>query len=507
MSFVPAFLTLNRGMFLGLALALVYVAIRLVMRGNGKALLGLLGLVALVAVAFATLPVAERLSHRVQASSSTADRANLYQETIQRTLESPVFGYGGPRPSETKGAPSVGTQGQVWMVMFSHGLPGVALFMGWLVWAYVRSIRERDPTGMALNTVLLVVIAESLYYGIMTTGLAVAMIAAALTLRPPVAPSRSREELTDRSGQPDASPSVSVVIATCGRPESLRAAVRAALGQEYAGDIEVIVVYDRVAVDPLDDIVVPAGRRALRTVANSRTPGLAGGRNTGILAASGELTSFCDDDDEWLPGKLARQVGAWEEDPSSVLAATGIRIVTSGQSHERLPPERTEFAALLASRITEIHPSSFLLRRADLVGRIGLLDEVLPTSYGEDYDLLLRAARVGHILGKREPLVIIHWNRASFFSGKWQGIADGLSYLLDKHPEFAASAVGSARIEGQIAFALAALGQLAGARDWAFRAIRHDRSQLRAYAAIAIASRLVPAGALVNAVNRQGRGL
>jgi len=105
--------------------------------------------------------------------------------------------------------------------------------------------------------------------------------------------------------QPSAAPSVSVGIATCGRPELLRAAVRAALGQEYAGDIEVIVVYDRVVVDPLDDIVVRAGRRALRTMANSRTPGLAGGRNTGILAARGELTSFCDDDDEWLPTKLA----------------------------------------------------------------------------------------------------------------------------------------------------------------------------------------------------------
>ncbi|TFD41252.1 glycosyltransferase family 2 protein [Cryobacterium sp. TMT1-2-1] len=302
-------------------------------------------------------------------------------------------------------------------------------------------------------------------------------------------------------------PSVSVVIATRGRPELLRSAVRAALGQEYAGEIEVIVVFDQVAVDPLEDVVVPAGPRALRTMSNDRTPGLAGGRNTGILAAGGELTSFCDDDDEWLPTKLIRQVQAWREDPAAVLVATGIRIVTPGRTVDRLPPERTEFAALLASRITEIHPSSFLLRRADLLGRIGLVDEVLPTSYGEDYDLLLRATRVGHILGIREPLVIIHWNRASFFSGKWQGIADGLSYLLDKHPEFAGSAAGSARIEGQIAFALAALGQLAGARSWAGRAIRHDRSQLRAYAAMAIAARLVPAGPLVNAVNRRGRGL
>lgn len=185
-SLVPAFLTLNRGMFLGLGLALVYVAVRLFMRGNVRALLGLIGLAVVVAVAFTALPISERLTHRVESSPSTSDRATLYEETFERTLEAPVFGYGAPRPSETAGAPSAGTQGQLWMVLFSHGFPGAALFMGWLVWAYIRSIRERDPTGLALNAVLLVVVVESLYYGIMTAGLAIAMIAAALAMRPPL---------------------------------------------------------------------------------------------------------------------------------------------------------------------------------------------------------------------------------------------------------------------------------------------------------------------------------
>ena len=43
---------------------------------------------------------------------------------------------------------------------------------------------------------------------------------------------------------------------------------------------------------------------------NERTPGLAGGRNSGILAGSGELVAFCDDDDEWLPTKVEKQVEA-----------------------------------------------------------------------------------------------------------------------------------------------------------------------------------------------------
>jgi glycosyltransferase involved in cell wall biosynthesis len=301
-------------------------------------------------------------------------------------------------------------------------------------------------------------------------------------------------------------PDVSVVIATRGRPVLLRAAIRSILGQDYAGRIELVVVFDRIDQDPLDDIEVPADR-SLATVSNTRTPGLAGGRNTGILATSGELIALCDDDDEWLPDKLSKQVELWHRHPSASLVSTGIRIVTANGSHVRLPPAVVKFDDLLESRITEIHPSSFLIRRSGLTGEIGLVDEDLPYSYGEDYDLLLRAARVGEVISVLEPLVIVNWNRASFFSDRWQGIADGLTYVLAKHPEFVRSPRGSARIEGQIAFAHGALKSRKQASAWARRALKHDRTQLRAYAAIMIALRLAPAGALVRLVNRNGRGM
>jgi glycosyltransferase involved in cell wall biosynthesis len=302
------------------------------------------------------------------------------------------------------------------------------------------------------------------------------------------------------------SPHVSVVIATRGRPELLRKAASAALTQEYDGTVEVLVVFDQVAIDELADVPVPANR-ALRTLSNSRTPGLAGGRNTGILAAAGDLVAFCDDDDEWLPGKLAAQVRLWDAVPEAALVATGIRIESAGGSHVRLPPARATFADFLDSRITEIHPSTFLLRRADLLGGIGLVDEALPASYGEDYDLLLRVARLGPVVSVVEPLVVINWKRTSFFSGRYEGIAAGLSYLLRKFPEFAGTPRGTARIAGQVAFAHAALGHTAEARAWAFDAIKNDRRQLRAYAALAISARLAPPALLVDAVNRRGRGL
>jgi glycosyltransferase involved in cell wall biosynthesis len=315
-------------------------------------------------------------------------------------------------------------------------------------------------------------------------------------------------------------PTVTVVIATRGRPELLRKAIAAAIEQDYPGPIDIVVVFDQVAIDPLSDISFAAtaavdadsvvrvrGLRTLVGIANSRTPGLAGGRNTGILAAEGEFIAFCDDDDEWAPSKLRSQLEVMTQHPGAILAATGITIESSGGLHDRLPAQRTEFSDLLESRLTEIHPSSFLIRRADLLGRVGLVDEELPASYGEDYDLLLRATRFGYVVSVQAPLVLVRWNRVSFFSGRWQAIADGLRYVLAKYPEFARTGVGSARLEGQIAFALAALGERSAARSWALRAMRHDRGQLRAYAAFAIAARLAPAELLVNAVNRRGRGL
>jgi GT2 family glycosyltransferase len=299
---------------------------------------------------------------------------------------------------------------------------------------------------------------------------------------------------------------VTVVLATRGRPLLLRAAVRSIFAQSHPQPIEVIVVFDGIDIDPLDDLDIPAGR-ALRTVANTRTPGLAGGRNTGILLASNDLVAFCDDDDEWLPEKLAKQLALFEQHPKASLVATGIRIRTAEAEHDRIPPARARHADFLDSRITEIHPSSFLLRRKRLLEEIGLVDEDLPAGYGEDYDLLLRASAHAPVISVPEPLVIVNWNRTSFFADRWQGIADGLSYVLAKFPTFRSSRRGSARIEGQIAFAHAALGHRGEALRWAARTLRHDLRQLRAYAAMLIAVRAVPAAGLVGLVNARGKGL
>jgi glycosyltransferase involved in cell wall biosynthesis len=306
-------------------------------------------------------------------------------------------------------------------------------------------------------------------------------------------------------------PAVTAVIATRDRPELLAKAITAVVDQDYPGDIEVVVVFDQAPVREEITTVTP-GRadRRVRATANTRAPGLAGARNTGILAASSELVAFCDDDDWWVPTKLSRQVAELTA-TGAVMAVGGIRVHYGPDRavlRERCPPAGVvDLDELWRSRLTGAHPSTFLLRREELVGRLGLVDEAIPYGYGEDYDLLLRAARAGRVVVLDGVLAEVLWHPGSYFSRRWDAMVDGLGYLLVKHPEIASDAKGFAWIQGQRAFALAASGRRVEAIRTAWVSLRSNPRELRGPLALLVAARLISAERVMSALNARGRGI
>ncbi len=300
-------------------------------------------------------------------------------------------------------------------------------------------------------------------------------------------------------------PRVSVIIPTRDRPALLRRAIERVAEQDFDGDLECIVVFDQTEPD-LPAVNIPAGME-LRAVTNERSPGLAGARNSGVESARGEFVAFCDDDDEWLPGKLARQLDVAAGEGQKTVIATGIEVRYGEKSFERLSPADTvTFAELLQSRRTDVHPSTFLVRRSAILEDIGFVDEKLPGSYAEDYEWLLRAARITPIRVLKEPLVRVHWHKSSYFSERWQTIASALVYLLEQYPEFNANQRGLARITGQIAFAHGAAGNRAEARRWARRTLSANWRQPRAYLGYAVSLGL-PASFLLRLAHMAGRGI
>jgi len=286
----------------------------------------------------------------------------------------------------------------------------------------------------------------------------------------------------------------------------LRESLAAVRAQDYPGPVETVVVFDQS--EPDTGLARHDPHRPVRVVCNDRTPGLAGARNSGILSLGTELVAFCDDDDTWLPGKLSAQVAALQEQPDAELVCTGIRVSYDGASVDRaLPQRRVLLADLLRSRLTELHPSTFLIRRTALVDGFGLVDEQIPGSYAEDYEFLLRAARSAPLLNLAEVLVCVRWHRQSYFTKRWDTISTALTWLLDRYPEFRGVPRGEARVTGQIAFATAAAGDRRAALRWAGRTLRRNPREPRGYLALAVASGALNADHVVRRLHTRGKGV
>lgn len=300
-------------------------------------------------------------------------------------------------------------------------------------------------------------------------------------------------------------PSVTVVIATRDRPAMVREAIDAVRSQEQPGLLHTIVVHDQ----SVPDLGLSDGDplRPVTVVTNERRPGLAGARNTGIELATTDLVAFCDDDDVWLPGRLSAQLAALREEPEAIMVTCGIRVEHDGRSHDRvLDSTRVDLPALLADRHTELHPSTFLMRRGPLVA-IGMVEEQVPGGFGEDYELLLRCARLGPVVHVRQPLVRVRWGSQSYFTRRWETMAAGLTWLLEQYPDFDLVPRGSARLHGQVAFAHAALGHRREAVRWARAALRRHHHEPRALLALAVTAGVLPPARVVSVLHRFGRGI
>jgi len=304
----------------------------------------------------------------------------------------------------------------------------------------------------------------------------------------------------------DTYPAVMVVVPTHDRPELLRETIASIIEQDYPGDVEIVVVFDRSTPDL--SLERRTETRAVRVVENTRSAGLPGARNTGIaLCGAAEFVAFCDDDDIWLPGKLVAQVRHLQDHPYVVLCTTGIVIDYDGiLSNRPSPSDELTALSLVHNRTTEAHPSTFVFRQAALA-LVGDVDEKIPGGYSEDYDLLLRTAAQGKIACLVQPLARVRWGRTSYFANRWRMIVDAQRYLIGKHPAFTQHPRAEARLRGQIAFALAALGDREGALREAWRVVKLFPFERRWPVAILVALRFVSAQRALELAHRTGRGI
>jgi GT2 family glycosyltransferase len=120
-------------------------------------------------------------------------------------------------------------------------------------------------------------------------------------------------------------PTVSVIVPTVNRPDTLRTALQSILAQTYR-DFEIVVVNDcgpdaQHVIDALDH----EGR--INTVRHAVNRGLAAARNSGIGVARGRFIAYLDDDDVFYPEHLETLVPFLEANSERVVYSDALRVV------------------------------------------------------------------------------------------------------------------------------------------------------------------------------------
>ena len=269
-------------------------------------------------------------------------------------------------------------------------------------------------------------------------------------------------------------PLVTVVIPTRRRPELVQRALRSVLAQTHPA-IEVIVVID--GPDPATtDALAGWPDPRLRVMQAPAPSGAGAARNLAAATATGSWIAFLDDDDEWLPDKLARQLAAAAG--RDVLVTCRSRVRT--QAGEELWP-RTLYSGqcpldeYLFDRRTpfrgdaHVGTSTFLLPTA-LFARTRFSED----RQNEDTTLLLRVTKQAGaaVVMVPDPLVLLYKEAGRESLGSrfdWREMlrwADGLGGLMTRR--------------AYSGFCLIYLGsQAAGQRDWAAFPLLLARAFLR----------------------------
>lgn len=196
---------------------------------------------------------------------------------------------------------------------------------------------------------------------------------------------------------------VSVVIPTWNRAGYLACAVQSALAQTVP-PLEVLVCDDG-STDGSGEIVRSIGDPRVRWLPGEHAGRPAVPRNRGIGEARGEWIAFLDSDDEWLPGKIEKQLSLAAKNGCRAACSNAYRMVPGKGADGLLlrdPPARVAFDDLL--RVNHVVCSSALIEKAVVVRASGF-PEAPEMKAVEDYALWLRVVTLTEFACSPEPLL------------------------------------------------------------------------------------------------------
>lgn len=237
-------------------------------------------------------------------------------------------------------------------------------------------------------------------------------------------------------------PLVTVVITTYKRDEKvLGRAINSVLKQSYPC-IELIVVDDNgegtIYNKKVKKLIDSYNIENINLITHKKNSGVQRARNKGLEIAKGEYIGFLDDDDEWLPDKILRQVEKFEEskDDSLALVYCYHNIVKINLNNDRIVEkqilsEHQQNVVQELFRHNFIGSTSFPLLKKKYVKEVGGFDERLSST--QDLDLWIRIAKKYKVSLVKEVLVNYYYYSGEKITNNPSAKINGLQLFYEKY--------------------------------------------------------------------------
>lgn len=191
-SLAPAVYSMNRGLWLGLAAIAVFAALRLLISGRPGGMLALGGAGCAAVLLVVLTPLGTVVQTRLDNGHSDDGRAFSSETATELVVEhSPVIGFGstrktlgsgesiavGPTPECPRcGGRTLGGNGQLWQVMFAHGLLGTITYLGFTLAVLWRFRGDHTAVGIAGSAVVGFSLVSMFYYNALVTPLLLTLL-------------------------------------------------------------------------------------------------------------------------------------------------------------------------------------------------------------------------------------------------------------------------------------------------------------------------------------------
>lgn len=208
---------------------------------------------------------------------------------------------------------------------------------------------------------------------------------------------RAQWEASGNGCEPVATPLVSVILPVRNRSRLLSRAIRSVQIQEYS-NWECLVIDDGSSDDSVGEARRAAARDPRIRVCEQPHRGAAAARNLGLSEARGDLLTYLDSDNRYLPGYLAQMVAAFGPDDDEIQCLYAGLVVGDAPSGETLLYQEDDPDLRLSRNVTDLN---VFAHRRELFEQLGGFDEQLRRL--QDWDLILRYS--AHSSPRRLPVV------------------------------------------------------------------------------------------------------